>query len=393
MKIAFIHQNMPGQFKHLAPHMAAAGHDVTFITARPHIEIPGVRKLLYKRHRTAHASTHHYLRLFENSVIFGQAVARTMLDLRSEGWLPDIIVAHPGWGESLFLKDIFPNIPLINYCEYYYGQDDIEEKKLDTIFRARARNAHLLLSLESCTRGLAPTEWQKTRHPDPFHSRISVIFDGIDTNIVKPNSAASLSLQRAGRLTREDEIITYVVRNLEPHRGFPTLMRALPKILQERPRVRVIILGGDEVSYGSAPEEGGTWREKMLKEVQLDLDRVHFLGKIPYESYVKLLQISSVHVYLTLPFVLSWSCFEAMAAGCLVVASATPPVLELVRDGENGLLVSMEPEALADKVIEALATRTDLAALRTAARETILSRYSLDLCLPQQVALIEETAG
>jgi glycosyltransferase involved in cell wall biosynthesis len=282
---------------------------------------------------------------------------------------------------------------LINYCEYYYGRDDIEEGALDSIFRARARNAHLLLSLESCTRGLAPMQWQKSRHPEPFHSKIAVIFDGIDTNSVKPDPAASVHLHRAGRLTAEDEIITYVVRNLEPHRGFPTFIRALPVILERRPRARVTIVGGDEISYGSAPKEGGTWREKMLKEVRPDLDRVHFLGKIPYADCLKLLQISSVHVHLTVPFVLSWSCLEAMAAGCLVVASATPPVLEVMRDGENGLLVPMEADALANKIIEALASRGDLAAVRAAARETTLSDYALDLCLPRQMGLIEETAG
>jgi glycosyltransferase involved in cell wall biosynthesis len=373
--------------------MAAAGHDVVFITARQQIEIPGVRKVLYERHRLARETTHHYIRLFENSVIYGQAVARTLLELKNEGWQPDIVVAHPGWGESLFVKDIYPNVPLINYCEYYYSGDDIEDKKLDNVFRARARNAHLLLSLESCTRGLSPTEWQKTRHPEALQSKIAVIFDGIDTDIVKPDAAASLSLQRAGKLTGEDEIITYVARNLEPHRGFPTFMRALPKILEQRPRARVLILGGDEISYGSAPEGGGTWRETMLKEVQPDLNRVHFLGKIPYDSYLRLLQISSVHVYLTLPFVLSWSCFEAMAAGGLLVASATPPVQEVIRDGENGILVSLETEAVADKVIETLEARSGLAQLRANARETIVSRYALDLCLPRQVELIEQVAA
>lgn len=198
MKIAFIHQNMPGQFKHLAPHAAAVGHDVTFITARPKIELPGVRKILYERHRAAHASTHHYLRLFENSVIYGQAVARSLLDLQRDGWRPDIIIAHPGWGESLFVKDIYPNVPLINYCEYYYGRDDIEEGALDSIFRARARNAHLLLSLESFTRGLAPMQWQKSRHPEPFHSKIAVIFDGIDTNSCQARSHSFSALEPRG---------------------------------------------------------------------------------------------------------------------------------------------------------------------------------------------------
>lgn len=402
MNVLFVHQNMPGQFKHLAPSLAANAHNtVKFVTQRSGVDLPGVDAIRYSLPRTAKPSTHHYVRLYENSVIHGQAVVRACTGLAREGFRPDIIVAHPGWGEALFLKDIYPATPLLNFCEFYYsgrgadvGFDPEEPATLDDIARARARNAHLLLSLESCEAGISPTQWQKSRHPAVFHDKIRVIFDGIDTATVRPDPAVRFALPDGKVLSCDDEVITYVARNLEPYRGFPTFMRALPTLLEHRPNSQVLIVGGDEVSYGRQPADGKTWRETMIEEIALDPTRVHFLGKLPYRRYLEVLQVSALHVYLTRPFVLSWSCIEAMSAGCTVLASDTAPVTEFIREGENGFLTDFHsPAALADKAIALLEARGGLDHVGRAARETVLERCALSVCLPQQLALIEEIAG
>jgi len=401
MKVLFIHQNMPGQFKHLAPAMARAGHEVVFLTQRSDVELPGVRQATYAKPRAAHASTHHYVRLFENSVRAGQQVVRAGMQLHKQGWVPDVIVAHPGWGEALFLKDLWPKVPLLNFCEFYYGGEgsDIgflaeEPADLDAICRVRARNASHLLSLEACDAGVTPTHWQLSRHPRPFRDKIRVIFDGIDCGTVRPDARARFTLPDGRVLTAGDEVVTYVARNLEPYRGYPSFVRALPALLEQRPQAQVVIVGGDEVSYGRNPPEAANWREHMAREVSLDPARVHFTGKLPYAQYLALLQVSSLHVYLTVPFVLSWSCLEALSAGCLVLASGTAPVLEVIDDGVNGLLCDFaSPQDIADKAAAALAGRAGLGALCKAARQTVLERYDLSRCLPEQMKLVSEVAA
>ena len=400
MKILMLHQNMPGQFKYLAPTLARAGHEVIFITKQKTIQIPGVRKIVYVPHRSVRASTHHYMRLFENAILHGQQVARLCQELAAEGFRPDLVIAHPGWGESLFIKDVFPRSPLISYCEFYYtghgadvGFDKSVPTGLDDLCRIRARNAHLLLSLEACDRGWSPTQWQKSRHPKDMQGKIDVIFDGVDTKTIKPDAGARFELKTGQTLTVSDEVITYVARNLEPYRGYPTFIRALPRILKERPNAQVVIVGADGVSYGAPPEGGGSWREFMAREVELPTDSVHFMGQLPYLKYLKLLQVSSAHVYLTYPFVLSWSFMEAMSAGCLIVASDTAPVREILRDGENGVMTDFwDHDRVAADTIKALEL-TDSHGLRDAARATILGQYDLASCLPQQIAMLEAVAG
>ncbi|CAH2604201.1 Glycosyltransferase [Rhodovastum atsumiense] len=399
MKYLLIHQNMPGQFRHLAPALARnPTNQVVFMTRRSDVTLPGVQRLTYAPTRVASASTHHYVRLYENCVLHGQQVVRACLKLANEGFRPDMIIAHPGWGESLFVKDVFPDAKLLNYCEFYYhghgadvGFDPASPASMDSICRARARNAHLLLSLEACDHGISPTHWQRDRHPEPFRHKISVIFDGVDTDMVHPDPEARFILPDGRALMARDEVVTYVARNLEPYRGFPSFMRAVPQILRARPEARIVIIGGDEISYGHAPSGHTTWREAMLAEVgPLDPDRVHILPRIPYASYLTLLQVSAAHVYLTVPFVLSWSCMETLAAGCLVVGSRTPPVEEVIEDGHNGVLVDFfAPDQIAARVADCLADRAGQDSLRRRARETVLERYALNRCLPAQLRLIE----
>jgi glycosyltransferase involved in cell wall biosynthesis len=243
-------------------------------------------------------------------------------------------------------------------------------------------------------RGVSPTAWQRAQYPREFVDRIAVIHDGIDTAVVRPDLQAVLTLPDGRQLSRQDEIVTYVARNLEPYRGFPSFMRAVAELGRRRPRTQFLIAGGDGVSYGARLPNGETYRQRLLAEVAVDPSRVHFLGTIPYRQFVRLLQVSSVHVYLTYPFVLSWSALEAMAAECLLVASDTAPVTEVIEDGRNGLLVDFfSPAAIADRVEEALDGGARWDELRRRARATILERYRLEDCLARHVRLIEDTAA
>ena len=144
------------------------------------------------------------------------------------------------------------------------------------------------------------------------------------------------------------------------------------------------------MSYGGRPKDGGTWREVMLAEIGPLPDRVTFTGRVPYRDYLSLLNVSSAHVYLTYPFVLSWSMLEAMASGAFVIGSATQPVEEVIEDGRNGWLVDFfDTNAMAARIAEGLAERLNMADLRAAARDTVLERYALTDCLARQRALIE----
>ena len=401
MRVLFVHQNCPGQFKHLAPRLAALpGNEVVFITRPGKPDLPGVRKVEYSPSREPAASTHRYLRLTEEGVLSGQAVARVALTVKKQGFTPDVIVAHMGWGEALYLKDVWPRAALLGYFEYYYhalGADaDFareEPMTLDDVCRIRTRNALHLLNLDAADWGITPTRWQWQQHPAELRPKISVVHDGVDVARAVPDPQAFAELRSGLTLRAGDEVITYVARNLEPYRGFPTFMRAAEMILKRRPKAHILVVGGDGVSYGSRPKDGGNWREHMLREVDLDPNRIRFIGRVPYDRFLRVLQVSAAHVYLTVPFVLSWSMLEAMAAGCLVIGSRTPPVEEVIEDGKNGLLVDFfSASDLATRVDEVLDHPDRMRAVREAARDTVRQRYALDVCLPQQQGLVETLA-
>lgn len=397
MKILFIHQNCPGQYKNLSPVLAADPNNVVLFITKPNKPTPpGVRKIEYVPKRAPSSNIHPYAVRLEDGILHGQEVARVAMELKSQGFTPDIVCAHMGWGEALYIKDIWPKTPLLGYFEFYYHAfgadvhfDPQETPQIDTVCRIRTRNALQLLNLEAADWGVSPMHWQAGLFPGPFRNKISVIHDGIDTNKVAPNPAAAVSLSAGVTLKAGDEVVTYVARNLEPYRGFPSFMRAAELILKRRPRCHIIVVGGDQVSYGSPPPNGGTYREQLLQEVNLDQTRIHFLGRVPYDRFLRILQISAAHIYLTVPFVLSWSMLEAMAAGCLVVGSNTSPVSEVIQNGWNGLLADFfSPCSIADKVDEALDQPNKMQTIRRRARRTVTERYALERCLPRHLQLI-----
>jgi glycosyltransferase involved in cell wall biosynthesis len=259
---------------------------------------------------------------------------------------------------------------------------------IDDQLRVRVRNAPILLDLYSCDRGLSPTQWQRQQFPPEFQPKLKVLHDGIDTSFFQPQPGAKLVLPSIGLdLSHVDELITYVARGMEPYRGFPQFMRSVALIQKRRPNCHAVVVGEEGVFYGRTLPDNKTYKQQMLEELpQLDLTRLHFTGRLSYDQYLQVLQASSVHIYLTYPFVLSWSMLEALSTGCLILGSSTPPVMEVIRDGENGLLVDFfSAEAIADRVDEVLEHPDRMARLRQNARATILEGYDLAKLLPEHL--------
>ena len=410
MNILFIHQNFPGQFKFLAPALASQGHRVVAMTLQKVSATTwaGIEIIPYTTVRGTTPNVHPWVSDFETKTIRGEACFRAALKLRERGFSPDVIVAHHGWGESLFLKDVWPRARLGVYCEFFYnaeGSDvgfDPEFPVTDPgdVCRLRLKNLNNLLHFEIADAGISPTHWQASTFPEAFRDRITVVHDGIDTRAVAPNPQANLSLTSANgqtvRLTRESEVITFVNRNLEPYRGYHTMMRALPELLRRRPQARVLIVGGNEVSYGARAPEGKSWKGIYSAEVRSlisddDWSRVHFVGHVPYERFVPLLQLSTVHVYLTYPFVLSWSLLEAMSAGCAIVASDTQPLREAIRHDDTGLLIDFfSPKELTESVSALMEDPPRRVRLGERARAFAVAHYDLKtICLPRQLEWVE----
>jgi glycosyltransferase involved in cell wall biosynthesis len=411
MRILFIHQNFPGQFRHLAPALAAQGHDVLALTInRPNATLPGVKVLMYQpqavQAQTTATPDDAALLELRSKMARGEAVARALKSLKQQGYSPDVIYAHSGWGEAFYVKDVFPDARLLVYAEYFY-QADGGDSNFDPEFsrpsegaarRLQTKNLHLMHALVQADQAVSPTWFQRDRHPPLLRERIEVIHDGIDTRRFSPSATAQVSLRNAGvTLRAEDEVVTFVARELEPYRGYHTFMRSLPELLARRPKAHVVIVGGSGTSYGAPAPAGTTWRQIFHSEVaaRIDPQRVHFVGKLPHNVLTQLMQVSTAHVYLTYPFVLSWSMMEAMSIGCLIVGSDTPPVREQIRHGENGILVDFfNAQALAETVADALENRSKLQHLRAAARAQIVAQYDLaSVCLPAQMGLVTRLAG
>ena len=402
MKILFVHQNFPGQFLYLAPELKRRGHDCLALTDFANTRDSTIPMLKYKHEapKLDPAATRlgrNYIQMSDRGV----TVARACLQLRQQkGYVPDVIFGHSGWGETLFLKEVWPEAKLLIYAEFYYkgrGADvgfdpEFSKPSFDQVMIAQGRASHLGQALLHADAGLSPTEWQASTYPPPLRRMLDVIHDGVNTEVMIPKSDASLTLPD-GRVVRHgDEVLTFVNRNLEPYRGYHIFMRALPAVMAARPEARVLSVGCDEVSYGSAPKDQKGWKDVILNEVKdrLDLSRVHFMGKIPYEQFTALMQVSRAHAYLTYPFVLSWSMIEAMSAGAHVIGSRTAPVEEVIKDGVNGSLVDfLDVEGWSAKLIDALAKPDKYMLIRQAARETALKRYDQRYLLPKMIDFVE----
>lgn len=409
MKILFIHQNLPGQFKHLVPALIHQGHqiDATMLSTTTVYAPPQLTIHTYFPKRLSTPNIHPWLIDMETKTIRAEALFHKLMELKAAGYQPDLIIAHPGWGESLFVKQVWPNTKLAIYCEFFYrpeGQNtgfdpEFPNNSMEDKCRLMLKNNNNYLHFEIADAGISPTHWQRSTFPANFRNKISVIHDGIDTDLVCPNAAAVFYLDDGTGLRQSDEVITFVNRNLEPYRGYHIFMRALPKILQAKPRAKVVIVGGDGVSYGAKPDDGKTWKQIFLDEIRPKLspeqiERIHFVGKISYPQFISLLQISSLHVYLTYPFVLSWSLLEAMSAGCTILASDTAPLKEAIKHNETGRLFNFfDGDTLVNEAIALLDNPLERERLGKNARLFAEENYDLKrICLPRQLEWVEQLA-
>lgn len=402
MKILLVHQNFPGQFRGLAPALAAAGHDLRAVSMRHETQLAGVPNWSYRPARGSGRDLHPWLVNTETAVIRGEAVAAVVEHMATQGWKPDLVLGHTGWGEMLFMRQAAGQARLLGFNELFYqakggdvGFDPEFPPDEGMVKRLQVRNMHLMSSLLACDEAITPTHWQASCFPPALRERIRVIHDGIHTDTLRPDPNAFIRLGRDDRVLRSgDEVVTFINRNLEPMRGYHQFMRALPQILTRRPNARVVIVGGDEVSYGAVPKGHKGYKDIYLNEVRdrLDMSRVHFVNRVPYDTLMNLLRVSAAHVYLTVPFVLSWSMLEAMSVGALVIGSDTAPVREVLEHGRNGWLVDFfNPAQIADAVCEVLASPQKFAHLRGAARQTVVERYDFRTrALPQYMDLIHQ---
>jgi glycosyltransferase involved in cell wall biosynthesis len=398
MKVLFLHNNFPAQYRHVAQALSQdPNNQVVFGTQNKDTELAGISKSLYELARDPSPQTHHYVRPLESAALTGQSVCRMAMQLKAKGFIPDLICGHSGWGPTMYVKDVFPDSPLLCYYEWFYhayGSDaDFDPESpltFDDLPRIRTKNAPILIDLYTCDRGLSPTFWQRSQFPPEYHDKISVMHDGVDTDYFVPEPGSKLVLPNAD-LSHVEELVTYVSRGMEPYRGFPQFMQALAHVQERRPKCHVAIVASERVCYGKALLDGKTYKDLMLEQVPLDLSRIHFLGTLPYGLYRKVLQASDVHVYLTRPFVLSWSMIESMSSGCLVVGSATPPVMEVIEHGKNGLLFDFfSPQEMADRIDDVLDHPDRLKELRINARKTALERYDLKTLLPKHLQLMQD---
>lgn len=401
MNIIFLHRNFPAQFKFLIDTLAKdKNNNVLFVTNNNDVKpYAGVKKAVYKLKRKVPDNCHRYTRFFEESIIHGQAAAEALISIQMSGFKPDIIVGH-SWGSSLFVKEIFPDVPYVAYVEWYYNyvnsDVDFGGKELDVDAKAAlsCRNAHLLMDLVNSDYVICPTQWQKNQIPKIFHSKVKVLHEGIDTAYCKPNPNAEFKIPDSDLvLTPKDEILTYATRGMEEYRGFPQFMKAVSILQKQRPNLHVLVGGEDRVCYGRHLKDD-TFKKKMLRENEYDLERLHFTGLLPYNRYMSMLQISSAHIYLSYPFVLSWSLLEAMSAGCCVIASDTAPLKEVMQHKFNGILTDFfDVDALVKNINDVLDNQDKYKLIRENAREFAVKNYSLNDLLPKQIEFLKSVAN
>jgi len=402
LRLLFVHKNFPGQFLNLALAFAAQlDNEVVFISTEPGFAVPGIKTIQIQPARVSAAPTHHYVQPLENAVLLGQAAYRAAATLRQDGFIPDLIYAHAGFGVGLYMRDAFPETPVIGQFEWFHhpgnGNSEFlapEEVTEDEALRIRTKNADLLLELTQCDYGICPTAFQMDQFPPEFHGKLQVIHEGIDTSFFSPGGRGQLTIGDL-RLDGDVEIVTYAARGMEPYRGFPQFMRALGFLQGLRPRLHAVIAGDDSVYYGKPRGDGGSWKDAMLEELPaLDRSRIHFTGPLAIQDYRRLLRASHAHVYMTVPFVVSWSLLEAMSAGCTIVGSATAPVREVIDDGETGILADFfDPFRLATRVGEALDDKVQAETLGQAARAYMVEHYDLGSVLPSHFRLASHVLG
>ena len=410
MRILFVHCNFPAQFRHLSQHLSAdVNNEIVFLCQNKEwiaSEDPHLKLSRYQLGREPQGELcHPYLRRYETAVLHGQAALREALRLRQQGFEPDLIIGHSGFGNTLYLKEVWPDAKFIGYFEWFYrtqgsdvGFGSNQSPSPDTSLRVHTYNSPIVMDLAHADAAICPTQWQANQFPPTMRQHLSVIFDGVDTEqlpLVEQSARHQTLNLEAGAaqatIPQDVPLVTYVTRCFEPYRGWPQVAEGLALLMQRNPRAHVLLVGSDEVAYGAKRGDGISWREWALKEWPMDPSRLHQLPALSYDDYKRVIQRSWVHVYWTVPFILSWSLMEAMASGCCIVASATPPVEEMIITGDQGQLVDFfDPDALAQQVDHLLQSQEQRQRLGHQARRHILEGgYDLQTALNHQLKLID----
>jgi glycosyltransferase involved in cell wall biosynthesis len=405
VKYLFVHQNFPGQYLHIIRHLLTdAANDVVFLTEPNNNNMAGVRKVVYEMGRKSRTDIHANVRDYELAVHRGERVAEAARKIKQLGYTPDVIIGHHGWGEMLDLHDVFPTTPMLGYYEFYYNTEGYDvnfdpEFPMNANYRSGIRSLNVInhQAFALGQHGQTPTRFQHGAYPAWFRPQIKLLPECTRLEICKPDPTAAQRPFSIGDFTVApgEKLISFVSRNLEPYRGFHTMMRALPTILGERKDTKVILVGGDDVSYG--PKLQGTnWRSILTKELagRYDASRVLMPGQLSYETYVSLLQRSDTHVYLTYPFVASWSLREAMASGCAIIGADVEPVQEFITHGKTGLLTPcLDPARLAETALHLLDSPTLAKRLRKAARTHAEKHLDMATHIAAYQARIAEILG
>jgi glycosyltransferase involved in cell wall biosynthesis len=398
--VLFIHNNFPGQFRSLATALVARGVPCAAIGSATSPGVQGVRIGRYALDRGSTPGIFSYAVRAEADLIRGANALRIARALKDEGFEPELIVGHPGWGEMVFLDEVWPDAKQVMFSEFFYkahGLDvgfdtEFHTTSEDVLLRAHAKNAVMALSLTGAAAIVAPTPFQAAALPPMFQPLVRIIHEGVDVEAIRPGPAEPFALPDGRTIMPGTPVITYANNHMEPMRGLHIFARALPRLMEQVPEAQVVMFGHDSAQpYGGPPEGGGTWRELIFRELRLDASRLHFMGKAPHETLLASLRLSTAHVYYTYPFVLSWSLVEAMASGCYVIGSDTPPLHDAIEDGVNGrLLPFFDSAALSEALIEACRNPERFDDLRAAARATAVAKFSKRDGVRAWLALLRE---
>lgn len=396
MNLLFIHPDFPGQFRFLAERSGKAqDNKIIFITSsntNKDRQIPGVQKIIVSEKMPEEKNDRQ-----ASKNLSGLSVANILDDLKKQGYLPDLIIGYSGAGTCFYVKDVFPDTPFLGFFEWFHNPDKINDKfnstagpDLNVRMNMRNRNLSILSDLCACDSGICPTNWQKSQFPKEFHEKLNVVHGGIDTDFFQPLKDQKFKTSNLD-LSEVKQLVTYTAKVLAPYMGFQQFMESLPSVLKQKPDAHVAIVGADHVFFEDKSGRKKSYKSLILEKINLDQKRIHFIDALTLENYKKLLQVSSAHIYLNSPLVVSKSLLEAMACECLVIAPDITPVKEVITDGTNGIIADFSyPEKITEKIIACLDYPSFMKAVKQKARKTIVDNYAIDKILPRQLDIIKK---